>query len=787
MTTSLKTSPSGNTAGDVWSLNLGKTFDSASANFTDLFNSTPKAGGAANNIAPNYVDGTMFTNDDEYYLYGGLLRLTDSQSDPDADSVLGYEAFQYGPDKPSWRPGFYEGKLPNNVTRYVTNGAGVSIHSENLGFYFSGQRGPGWGPIHGGIPSANFSANTLISYDMSDMRSTKWTNTTLPGKVTPRANAELTWIPIATSGVLVAIGGVVNPEEIFVGAGLNDSQTKQSKDISPSFMTQIPVFDIVGGSWYLQSTTGDPPPQLAEFCSVVATAKDSSSFNIYIYGGYDGLTSEDRPSDDVWILSLPSFTWIKAYSGSGNHGRRGHKCHAVYPDQMFVVGGQNLDPTTCLDGGIIEVFNLNSLSFQDSYDPNHWGDYKVPSIVTGVIGGDVNGGAAKKFPGNSSGNEALADLFDQPYTKTIKPYYPYKAAASSSATPSTPPGITKTEKSSSGLPAWAGAVIGVLVGLIGISIIIFLVLWVRRRRRSRRSSYATSGTHSNTNRIMRWVNGMPGHNVDYKTDPSDITSEVDGDMPSPSSNPGHHGSTGSQPAGGYFQPNSIGIQEAAGKERYELQDASHFRGYGPFELPVPYDPQATVGGDRNHDFASGPRGGRSNSEISNPTSGVGGGMPPSTEASSPPLHPLTPDDIGMQTGTYSSMQSSAAPLPLHPRSPSPLTNSRGVSPDLNSHDNRGEPGSPTRPMHQRNPSSMSNQVATLPTPSAEETSPEEEERRSLVLEHLREDEEDGSPGPGPAQAAPREKHGSLSGSFTSGGVGDGGEVKRKKSSFTERV
>lgn len=28
------------------------------------------AGGAASNIAPNYVDGVMFSNDDEFYLYG---------------------------------------------------------------------------------------------------------------------------------------------------------------------------------------------------------------------------------------------------------------------------------------------------------------------------------------------------------------------------------------------------------------------------------------------------------------------------------------------------------------------------------------------------------------------------------------------------------------------------------------------------------------------------------------------------------------------------------------------
>jgi len=35
-----------------------------------VLKNTSVAGGAANNIAPNYVDGVMLANDDEFYLYG---------------------------------------------------------------------------------------------------------------------------------------------------------------------------------------------------------------------------------------------------------------------------------------------------------------------------------------------------------------------------------------------------------------------------------------------------------------------------------------------------------------------------------------------------------------------------------------------------------------------------------------------------------------------------------------------------------------------------------------------
>jgi Kelch motif protein len=145
---------------------------------------------------------------------------------------------------------------------------------------------------------------------------------------------------------------------------------------------------ILIASRYMQQTSGDIPPQLTLFCSVVAAAADNSSYNIYIYGGYDGIDSSHPTSDDVYVLSIPSFTWVKVYSGTSTHSRSGHKCVKVYPDQMFVLGGIHRgNPSSCLEGGIIQVFNLNTLKFQDSYSPTTWSEYNVPSLVTAQIGG----------------------------------------------------------------------------------------------------------------------------------------------------------------------------------------------------------------------------------------------------------------------------------------------------------------------------------------------------------------------------------------------------------------
>lgn len=317
----------------------------------------------------------------------GMPHLTNSSDPPPANQVLGYEGYQYGAYRNNWGPGWHTESLPANVTQYITNGAGVSAPSEDLGFYFSGMRAADWGPFTVNQLNSNVTANTLITVDMSTMGDASWTNVTLPAEVPGRANAELVWVPVSDSGVLVAIGGVVDPTQFWQNTGLNTSQTAETKRVSPTFMETVSVYDVKSQKWYLQNTTGDIPPQLTQFCSVLASASDGSSHNIYIYGGYDGIELNNNPSDDVYILSLPSFKWIKAYNGTQTHGRSSHRCIKIYPDQMLALGGLRVDPTKCLEGGIIVNFNLNNLTFEDSYDPKKWSDYKVPAIVTAQIGG----------------------------------------------------------------------------------------------------------------------------------------------------------------------------------------------------------------------------------------------------------------------------------------------------------------------------------------------------------------------------------------------------------------
>lgn len=316
-----------------------------------------------------------------------MTRRTMAYKPPPDDQVLSYAAYQYGPHKSVWAAGWIQEPLSDNVTRYITNGAQASAPSENLGFYFSGMRAPNWGNFTSEDLYSNMTSDRLITLDMSVERAGKWTNTTIPSYVPGRSGAELVWVPVSKSGVLVAIGGVINPITFFQLQKANSTRTDESKETSPTFMETVSVFDIASKTWYSQNTTGDTPPQLTEFCSVLASAADGSSHNVYIYGGYNGLTTNGNPYDDVYVLSLPSFKWIKAYSGKSTHGRRGHRCLKVYPDQMFVVGGQPATMSKCVEGGVITDFNLNNLEFQDEYDPTKWAEYKVPTVVSAEIGG----------------------------------------------------------------------------------------------------------------------------------------------------------------------------------------------------------------------------------------------------------------------------------------------------------------------------------------------------------------------------------------------------------------
>lgn len=129
--------------------------------------------------------------------------------------------------QPSWKAGFTHPQLPDSMNRFITNGAAVSAPSENLGFLFGGMRGQGWGEITANDASANITADTLITVNMTAIGQEVWRNDTLPDYIPGRASGGLVWLPVSTHGLLVAFGGVMNLADLYP-QGLSTEQVEEN-------------------------------------------------------------------------------------------------------------------------------------------------------------------------------------------------------------------------------------------------------------------------------------------------------------------------------------------------------------------------------------------------------------------------------------------------------------------------------------------------------------------------------------------------------------------------------
>lgn len=153
-------------------------------------------------------------------------------------------------------------------------------------------------------------------------------------------------------------------------------------------MQTVHVFDIATKTWFAQSTTarqGFYPSGRFRFCSVVASAVDNSSHNIYIFGGWD---QADALLSGVFILTLPAFQWVQVYSESPDDLQRttSHKCVKIYEKHMVSYRGYS---GTC-DGKIksqgMMIFDMSSLTWTTKVELENQ-KYLVPKVLYDIIGG----------------------------------------------------------------------------------------------------------------------------------------------------------------------------------------------------------------------------------------------------------------------------------------------------------------------------------------------------------------------------------------------------------------
>ncbi|KAI7339573.1 kelch repeat protein [Hortaea werneckii] len=456
---------------DFLTLDLTRTWQIAKPSLSGL----PQPSGP-----PPVALGYLWNSYDSLYLYGGEFSDTPVQS-PDAFSLWEYQI-----DLQRWvehdNPKTSSGEnAPSDgvAVRRAAEGAGVSVPSLGRGFYFGGHLDAyttqGWSIQVPRIYLQSLLEFTFPGYTNDQVSALEdgqtagtegtYRNITEGGLqesagFTERADGVLIYVPaFGDQGILLALAG-----------GTNDTFTQ---------MNNIDVYDIARSTWYKQSTSGPTPEIRVNPCAVTAAAPDGSSYNIYMFGGQrlQPYGSQEQ-HDDMWILTLPSFTWIEVdMSGqSVPYGRSGHSCN-IWDGQMVMVGGYVGDQLSCESPGIY-VFDLSNCQWVQEFTalslgkdgsssasagPGMTGDededstnsdstfnstgsnnplnqqpaqlangtdagglegsygYKVPQIVIDKIGGNENGGATATSPVVTASDGPLATGSATTYTLTNDP------------------------------------------------------------------------------------------------------------------------------------------------------------------------------------------------------------------------------------------------------------------------------------------------------------------------------------------------------------------------------
>lgn len=369
--------------------------------------------------------GMLWASTDNLFLYGG--QYSDSPVALPGPSSL----WSYNIASGSWKehdsPKFADG----SAVQRAAEGAGVSVPNLGLGYYFGGHLDgyttQGWSQSIPRVYLPSMVEFTMPGFSNAAVKASPagsdgaYRNITVGSAGFPeRADGSLVYIPgYSDKGIIVDLAG-----------GTNQSFTQ---------LNVIDIYDISTSTWYKQSTGGSTPGVRVNPCAVAATAADGSSTQIYMYGGQNLIPYGSQTQyDDMWILSIPAFEWIKVdqTGQSVPPARAGHMCHH-WNSQMVVIGGYVGQDLSCDSPGIY-VFNTSSLQWGSGYTALAGGDslnrqksqrndanalqgsygYQVPSVVQSVIGGNAAGGATVTAPARTATGGPLATGKPATYTVT---------------------------------------------------------------------------------------------------------------------------------------------------------------------------------------------------------------------------------------------------------------------------------------------------------------------------------------------------------------------------------
>ncbi|KAH6885022.1 hypothetical protein B0T10DRAFT_564422 [Thelonectria olida] len=346
----------------------------------------------------------------------------------------------------------------------LSYGAGLSISSRGEGYYYGGWMSNATDASWGSRPRKLTSY--LLKYNMD---SNSWTNTTDLDEV-GRAEGVMVYIPAGDAGLLIYFGGIRD-----AGNGTWEGQP----------MEEIIIYDILSGKAYVQNATGHIPELRRRFCAGATWPDDQSSYNIYLYGGV-GEAEGSMGFDDIYVLTIPTFTWIRMYPMDSNKTadfpHHSLSCNVVNKAQMLIHGGFfPLDD----DCDSPEQWGLHNLDMgRDNSYNSSWAMYEptkthyvVPTDIISVVGGSAEGGGTKTAP---------ADGFDH---RDLRALMTRKASAASREPTRAIPGNDPGPKKGLSTEAVAGIAVGGTVLFIAVLLGAFCLIRRHRRRKMADESY----------------------------------------------------------------------------------------------------------------------------------------------------------------------------------------------------------------------------------------------------------------------------------------------------------
>ncbi|PSN58874.1 hypothetical protein BS50DRAFT_475119, partial [Corynespora cassiicola Philippines] len=385
-------------------------------------------------LPPNVAGGSLWADEinNIFYAFGGYFT---------SETPKPFETWAFDGNQRTWSNIITQGES----MAYAAHGMSAVSPDTGISYYLGGYQDA--------LTTAEWSGPRRYISRMTTFNMVTREYSTLSGPdLSGRGEGSMHFIPASNAGMLIYYGGV----EQYPGS----NETKGD----------IWIFDLDLQRWYMQKATGDVPEPRARFCSGVTWADDKSSYNIYLLGGIDP-DFQTVGFGDVYVLTLPSFIWIKwwprpEHNVDATFPHHSLTCDVINGTQMIVMGGHFTNITSeCdvpvvygqhgLDLGVINDKKVPWVLFRYDNPP-----YRVPELVVNVIGGTARGNANATRPKNNMTYDEY--LFEKSYSVPQRyPTVPWQ--------PSTTSIVGTNDTNSGSLPETStlvGAVIGSIVGSV---------------------------------------------------------------------------------------------------------------------------------------------------------------------------------------------------------------------------------------------------------------------------------------------------------------------------------